>query len=102
MKITIGKNEIQQVIKYFGSIDTLINLYLSAKKWNGLFDEITENTVSLNQQTIQFFPNIRKLHLYRKEDAKLVTNSNLILLTSCNFFIISSLFNTFSLLSVFN
>ena len=72
---TIGFQEMKEVMKYLGMMENLINLTMSTKKWNSLFETINENTFSLTEKTVQFFPNIHTLHLFKKEDQKLITHS---------------------------
>ena len=75
MKTQIGFNEISHVLKYIPQIDSLINLFLSSQKWKNIFSYFNENPFSLTEKTIEFFPNIQTLHLFKKEDQKLVTKS---------------------------
>lgn len=75
IKTQISITEITQVLKYLPKIDSIINLLLSGKKWKNIFEMINENTFSLTEKTIQFFPNIHTLHLFTENDQKLVTHS---------------------------
>ena len=54
--------------RYFDSIDDYINLILGIKNFQQILTKFFYNPISLNQQTVKFFPSIQTFHCYQKED----------------------------------
>ena len=53
---------------YLNSIDDMINVVETSSKYQHVFDKFYFNPVSVNKQTIEFFPNIQLLRLYNSDD----------------------------------
>ena len=51
---------------YFESIDDLINFELCSRRFNGNMTKFHYNGISMNNKSIEWFPNVETLHLYEK------------------------------------
>ena len=73
MKTTLTKQCIYHASKWFSTIEDMINIEKSCKKFRGNMETFKYNPVSLDANTKKFFPNIETLHLYSKNDKKLTS-----------------------------
>ena len=64
----LNKNHLHIVSRYFNSIDDFVHLEMGVKSCRGNLERFKYNPVSINDQTIKLFPNIKVMHIYREED----------------------------------
>ena len=64
----LTSNELHIVSKYFEKLEDYFHLEFASKKCKGNCERFRYNPISLSSSTIQFFPNIKTLHLYSLKD----------------------------------
>ena len=56
---------------YLDTIDDMINVVLASKRFQHILERFFYNPFSMNEKTVEFFPSLRTLHLYNKNDKKI-------------------------------
>ena len=69
----LNKHAIMLVTNYFETFNDFVNLEKGCKKFRGICEKCKHNSISLNDKTIKFFPNLTSLHLYSPDDKKIET-----------------------------
>ena len=59
--------QLHQIAKYFPTIQDFINLEIATNN-TSIMTSFSYNPISLSEQTIKYFPNIKTLHYYSAED----------------------------------
>ena len=54
--------------RFFNTLQDFINLEMAVKRFRGNLDKFFHNPISLTEETMKFFPNVKTLHVYKKSD----------------------------------
>ena len=54
--------------RYFDSLDDHLNLVKVSKRMRGNMEKFHYNPISVNEESVQLFPNVETLHLYEERD----------------------------------
>ena len=54
--------------RFFENLQDYFNLEMGVKRFRGNLDKFFYNPISLTEETMGFFPNVKTLHVYDKED----------------------------------
>ena len=57
-----------EIVKYDENIQDYINLEIAVKRFRGTLEKFFYNPISLTSDTVHYFPNLRTLHIYEKND----------------------------------
>ena len=68
---------ILETSKYFSEFSDYTNLELCCKRFRGNLERLKYNPIQLDENILQFFPNITTLHLYEKNDKLLELTKHL-------------------------
>ena len=71
----LNSNHLHLVSRYFETLEDFISLEFALKKCRGNLERFTFNPISIDEDTIRFFPNLTELHLYRENDEIIQFNS---------------------------
>ncbi|ELP88855.1 hypothetical protein EIN_475370 [Entamoeba invadens IP1] len=64
----LGSYHIVNVSKYFKTIEDFINLTFVCKKYSSCTEKFDFNPIPLTNKTFKYFPKMKILHLWKKED----------------------------------
>ena len=66
----LHRNAIEIVCQYLPTLEDLICVEFTNKKYKGIIENFSWNPIELKQSTKKYFPKVTELHLYQKYNDK--------------------------------